>query len=149
MEKEKISQKTKEFFEKMGVNVEIEAIENVDDTLKVKIKTSTKEIDLVGEKGKTLYAIQHLLKAMWKKEMKENFYLDLDINSFKEKRFQYLIEMAQRYADEVSLVKKEIILEPLPPQERRLIHLELAKRTDVTTFSIGKGEHRRLVIKPC
>lgn len=148
MDLEKITKKIDEFFKKMEVKIKIESIKSERETIVVKIK-SEESLDLIGEKGKTLYAIQHLLKAILKKEFNEQFYLDLDINSFKEKRIQYLLEMAKKYADEVSLMKREIILEPLPPQERRIIHLELAKRPDVTTFSIGKGENRRIVIKPC
>lgn len=144
---EKIKEKVNEFFGKLEQNIEIKEVKKEDLTFFVKIE-SKGDPDLIGENGKTLYAIQHLLKCILRREISENFYIDLDINSFKEKRKKYLVEMAKRYADEVSLLKREIILEPLSSQERRIVHLELAKRDDVTTFSIGQGENRRVVIKP-
>lgn len=144
---EKIKEKVKEFFEKLEEPIEIKEVKREDLTFFVKIESKS-NLDLIGENGKTLYAIQHILKCILRREIPENFYIDLDINSFKEKRKKYLIEMARKYADEVSLLKREIILEPLSAQERRIIHLELAKRNDVATFSIGQGENRRIVIKP-
>jgi len=59
-----------------------------------------------------------------------------------------LKELAKSVADEVALTKKERILEPMSAYERRIIHLELASRPDVTTESIGKEPKRRVVIKP-
>jgi spoIIIJ-associated protein len=92
--------------------------------------------------------IQHLLNAIFKKEIGEEFFLDLDIEGYKEKKVKYLKELARSVADEVALTKKERILEPMPAYERRIIHLELASRPDVTTESIGKEPKRRVVIKP-
>jgi len=56
--------------------------------------------------------------------------------------------LAKEIADEVALTKKEKILPPMPAYERRIIHLELAQRPDVTTQSIGQEPERRVVIKP-
>jgi spoIIIJ-associated protein len=103
---------------------------------------------LIGEKGQTLFEIQHLLKAILKREISENFYLDLDINDYKKKKIEYLKELAKSVADEVSLTKKEKILSPMPAYERRIIHLEIAGRKDVTSESIGKEPERRVVIRP-
>ena len=51
-------------------------------------------------------------------------------------------------ADEVVLTKKEKILSPMPAYERRIIHLELAERKDVSTESIDQGLERKVVIRP-
>jgi len=56
--------------------------------------------------------------------------------------------MARGLADEVVLTKKEKILPAMPAYERRIIHLELASRSDVTTESIGKEPDRQIVIRP-
>jgi spoIIIJ-associated protein len=144
--KEKIEKRIKEFFSKMGFEVEAE-ISKVDKTFKVNVKTKDYQ-ELIGEKGKILLEIQHLLNAIFKKEMGEEFFLDLDIEGYKEKKIKYLKELARSVADEVALTKKERILEPMPAYERRIIHLELASRSDVTTESIGKEPKRRVVIKP-
>jgi len=144
--KEKIEKRIKEFFSKMGFEVETE-ISRIDKTFKVNVKTKDYQ-ELIGERGKTLLEIQHLLNAIFKKEIGEEFFLDLDVEGYKEKKIKYLKELARSVADEVALTKKERILEPMPAYERRIIHLELASRPDVTTESIGKEPKRRVVIKP-
>jgi len=56
--------------------------------------------------------------------------------------------LARSLADEVAITKKEKILSSMPAYERRIIHLELAGRSDVTTESIGQEPERRIVIRP-
>jgi len=142
----KIEEEVKEFFSKMGFEVELK-ISRKEDVFKVDVQTKEFQ-DLIGEKGKTLFEIQHLLNAILKKKMGEEIFLDLDIGGYKEKKIKYLKELARSVADEVALTKKERILEPMPAYERRIIHLELASRPDVTTESIGKEPKRRVVIRP-
>lgn len=144
---EKIQKEIENFFEKMGIEVQIEILPQQDLTLPVNLKTEDFQI-LIGEEGRTLFQIQHLLSAILKRKINENFYLDLDIAGYKTKKILYLKELAKSVADEVSLTKKERILEPMSAFERRIIHLELASRPDVTTESIGKEPRRRVVIKP-
>jgi spoIIIJ-associated protein len=142
----KIEKEAKEFFSKLGIDFELK-ISKVDNTFKIDLQTKEFQ-DLIGEKGKTLNEIQHLLSAILKKKIKEEFFIDLDIGGYKERKIKYLKELAKSVADEVALTKKERILEPMPAYERRIIHLELASRSDVTTESIGKEPKRRVVIKP-
>ena len=77
------------------------------------------------------------------------FYIDLDIQNYKKKKAEYLKELARSLADEVSLTKKEKNLDPMPAYERRIIHLELAERKDISTESIGEEPERKIVIRPC
>ena len=143
---EKIKKEVKEFFSKLGFEVEVEILQREGF---FKVNAQTKEFqDLIGEKGKTLLEIQHLLNAILKKKMGGEIFIDLDIAGYKERKIKYLKELAKSVADEVALTKKEKILEPMPAYERRIIHLELASRPDVTTESIGKEPKRRVVIKP-
>jgi len=144
---EEIKKTVKEFFEKATLEVEMEFLSPEDLTLPINLKTEDPQI-LIGEKGQTLFEIQHLLKAILKRKIKENFYIDLDINNYKKKKIDYLKEMARSLADEVALTKKEKILSAMPAYERRIIHLELAERRDVTTESIGQEPERRVVIRP-
>jgi spoIIIJ-associated protein len=156
---EEIKKTVKEFFEKATLEVEIEFLSPEDYnppttpkekryiTLPINLKTEDPQI-LIGERGQTLFEIQHLLKAILKRKIKENFYIDLDINDYKKKKIDYLKEMARSFADEVALTKKEKILFPMPAYERRIIHLELAGRTDVATESIGQEPDRKVVIRP-
>jgi spoIIIJ-associated protein len=142
----KIEMEAKEFFSKLGIDFELK-ISKIDNTFKIDLQTKEFQ-DLIGEKGKTLNEIQHLLNAILKKKIKGDFFIDLDIAGYKERKIKYLKELARSVADEVALTKKERILEPMPAYERRIIHLELASRPDVTTESIGKEPKRRVVIKP-
>jgi len=132
------------FFEKLNFKAKLKKTKIENETIILDFEVEDAE-NLVGE---TLFEIQHLLKAILKKKTKENFYLDLDINDYKKKKIKYLQELAKSVADEVALTKKEKILDPMPAYERRIIHLILAERPDVTTESIGKEPNRRVVIKP-
>jgi spoIIIJ-associated protein len=142
----KIEKEAKEFFSKLGIDFELK-VSKIDNTFKIDLQTKEFQ-DLIGERGKTLNEIQHLLSAILKKKIREEFFVDLDIGGYKERKIKYLKELAKSVADEVALTKKEKILEPMPAYERRIIHLELASRSDVTTESIGKEPKRRVVIKP-
>jgi spoIIIJ-associated protein len=145
----KIKEITKEFFKKTTFEVEIEFLPPKDSTLSINLKADEPQI-LIGEGGQTLAEIQHLLKVILRKKIasEENFYIDLDINDYKKKKNSYLKELAQSAADEVALTKKEKTLPPMPSYERRIIHLELAGRSDISTESIGQEPERRIEIKP-
>ena len=144
---EKIKETVREFFEKTTFEVEIEFQSPQDQTLPINIKIDEPQI-LIGEGGQTLVEIQHLLKAILKRKISDSFFIDLDINGYKKKKIEYLKELARSLADEVGITKKEKILSPMPAYERRIIHLELAGRSDVTTESIGQEPERRIVISP-
>jgi len=137
---------TKDFFEKTTFEVEIEFLPLQELTLPINLKTDEPQI-LIGEGGQTLVEIQHLLKTILKRKIQEPFFIDLDINGYKKKKIEYLKELAKSVADEVALTKKEKSLAPMPAYERRIIHLELAGRQDVTTESIGQEPERRVIIR--
>jgi len=143
---EVIKKTAEEFFKKTTFEVEIEFLPPQELTLPINLKTEEPQI-LIGEGGQTLIEIQHLLKTILKKKIQEPFFIDLDINSYKKKKIEYLKELAKSAADEVALNKKEKSLAPMPAYERRIIHLELADRQDVTTESIGQEPERKVMIK--
>lgn len=140
---------TEEFFKKMSFDVEIEFLPQREFTLPINLKSEDPRI-LIGERGETLFEIQHLLKVILKRKIntEEPFYIDLDINDYKKKKIQYLKELACSLADEVSLTKKEKILPQMSAYERRIIHLELADHPNVATESIGQEPERRVMIRP-
>lgn len=144
---EKVKNLTREFFKTTTFEVDISFSSPKDSTIPINIQTPHPKA-LIGEGGQTLVYLQHLLKAILKKSIKDNFYINLDINGYKEKKTQYLKELASSVADEVALSRKEKILPPMPAYERRIIHLELAERTDVATESMGREPERRIMIKP-
>jgi len=144
---EQIKDIVKEFFKRMNFQTEIEILPPKDSTLYINLKMTEPQI-LIGEKGHTLFEIQHLLQIILRKKIEENFYIDIDINDYKKKKIEYLKELALSTADDIVLTKKEKALPPMPAYERRIIHLTLSQRSDVITESIGKDPERRVVIKP-
>jgi len=137
-----------DFFKKMSFEVEVEILPIQDKTIPIRLKTEEPKI-LIGQNGQTLSEIQHLLRAILNHQASEQFYIDLDINDYKKKKIAYLKETAKELADEVALTRREKILFPMSAYERRIIHLELAGRNDITTESVGEEPERRIVIKPC
>jgi spoIIIJ-associated protein len=136
-----------EFFEKMGFEVELGAPFQKEETVFLNLKTPEAGV-LIGEGGQTLFELQHLIKAILKKKIKENFYFDFDINDYKKEKTEYLKELARSSADEAALSRLEKELPAMTPSERRIIHLELASRQDVKTESVGLEPQRRIIIRP-
>ncbi len=148
----KIDKKVKElvekFFEKTSFKVLIKIEESEKDNLQILVNLDEPQA-LIGENGKTLFSIQHLLNKLLKKQLKveQDFYFDLDINGYKKKKTDYLKALAREGADDVIFSKKEKELCPMTAYERRIIHMELKDRQEVITESFGQEFNRRIVIK--
>ena len=144
---DEIRKTIEEFFKKATFEVEAEVLSFEEKTLPVKIKTEEPRI-LIGQNGQTLAEIQHILKAILRRKIPEEFYLNIDINDYKKKKTEYLKETAISLADEVALTKKEKMLTTMSAYDRRIVHLELAERKDVITESTGEEPERRVIIRP-
>jgi len=144
---EKIKKIIEEFFNKTTFSAEIIFLPQKDQTLPIDVKTDSPQI-LIGEGGQTLNEIQRLLRAILRRKIAEPFFIDLDINDYKKKKNEYLKELAFSLADDVVLTKEEKTLAPMSAYERRIVHLVLAERQDVTTESIGQEPERKIIIKP-
>jgi len=116
------------------------------DLVNLEVDLSEPQI-LIGEKGQTLFEAQRLLKIILNKRLEKVFYLNLDINNYKKKKAEYLKEIAKELANEVEITKKEKILMPMSAYERKIIHAELAQRSEIITESCGEGTERHIVIK--
>ena len=136
-----------EFFEKMTVPVEVKIDKLQDQTLPVEIETEDPKI-LIGEGGQTLAEAQRLLKVILRRKIDKPFYIDLDVNNYKKKKTEYLKQLAKSTADEVALNKKEELLSPMTAYERRIVHMELADRNNITTESVGEEPQRKVAIRP-
>ncbi len=146
---EKIKKEVGEFFGKMTFEVNIQSVSQKEEILNISVETEDPQI-LIGERGETLFSIQHLLKLILKRklEIEGIFYVDLDINDYKKKKTAYLKEMARSFAEEVVLTKKEKALSPMSAYERRIIHMELAEMPSIETESVGEEPDRKIIIKP-
>jgi spoIIIJ-associated protein len=144
---ETIRQITKEFFQKTNFDVDIEFLSQKDLIVPINLKTDEPKV-LIGEKGQTLVEIQRLLKAISRKRINQEFYIDLDINGYKKKKVEYLKELAKSIADDVVLLKQEKELPSMSAYERRIIHVELADRDGISTDSVGREPERKVVVRP-
>ena len=143
----KISEEiVKTFFEKMDCLVSAE-VSLKDGVLNIDIKSEEARI-LIGQNGQTLADIQHLLAKIIKKASKEEIFLNLDIEDYKKRKIDYLKDIARAAADEVASSREEKLLPPLSSFDRRIVHMELANRTDIKTESVGENPERRIVVKP-
>ena len=146
---ETIKKETRYLLEKLGTpgDVHVEQIKDSEEsTVQVSLKVEDPKM-LIGERGQTLFDIQHILKLMIRRKITESFYLSLDINEYKKNKEDYLRDLAQTTADEVILLKKPKELPSMPASERRVIHMALADRSDIDSESIGEGTERRVVIR--
>jgi len=137
------------FFEKLGIDAEVEvSFKEEENVIFVALKSSEAPL-LTGEKGETLFHIQRLLNAIFKKKIgATGIYVDFDVNEYKKKKIKYLNELAQKAADDVALTKQEKILSPMFAYERRVVHLAISKREDVISESVGEEPKRQIIIKP-
>jgi spoIIIJ-associated protein len=103
---------------------------------------------LIGRRGQTLAALQHIVRLMVAHRIKERVPIVIDVEGYKQRRYQALQALALRMAEQVRERNKPFALEPMPAYERRIIHLTLADNPDVTTESTGVGEVRKVVITP-
>jgi len=110
------------------------------------IKLGEEASPLIGHRGQTLESLQYLVARYLNEDKEEWRKVEIDINNYRNRREDNLRQMAERMAEQVIRTKREIRTEPLPAPERRIIHLALKENPAVTTFSIGNGVRRRVVI---
>lgn len=106
---------------------------------------------LLGEDGKTLMALNHLVKRVFEQQsIKQNFkplnFL-VDVNDFQEKRIEDLKTKAVMMAERARFFKSSVELLPMNPYERMIIHSFFTNIPDIETESTGFGKDRRVVIK--
>ena len=103
---------------------------------------------LIGRRGDTLRALQFLVSFIASRRLGDRVNLFVDVSGYQERRYETLRSLAQRNARRVASSGREITLEPMPPNERRIVHMALADDPDVNTISDGVGDGRRVVIEP-
>jgi spoIIIJ-associated protein len=101
---------------------------------------------LIGKRGQTLDALQYLVNIVANRYSDSHIRIILDAENFRERRKHTLEELASRLASRVIKTKKEVILEPMNAQERKIIHSELQDHPVVKTYSKGEEPNRRVVI---
>jgi spoIIIJ-associated protein len=103
---------------------------------------------LIGKRGKTLGALQHLVTKILHREAGENVTVVVDTENYRSKREVSLTELAQQLGEKVKKSHRSLTTGPMNAQDRRIIHLALKDDLEVRTKSKGEGNLRRVVIYP-
>jgi len=102
--------------------------------------------DLIGKRGQTLDALQYLVSILANKEKEDYYRVKLDTKNYRERRQKTLENLAKNIASKVKRTKKKVVLEPMNPYERRIIHAYLQSDKYVSTKSEGEEPNRKVVV---
>lgn len=103
---------------------------------------------LIGRRGETLSSLQHIVRLICSRRLERRANIIVDAGGYKSGRSKRLRGLANRMAKQAVQQGRTITLEPMHPNERRIIHLTLRGRNDVMTQSIGEGRGRKVTIVP-
>jgi spoIIIJ-associated protein len=135
--------------EKMGIVCQVEENKGTgeEESLILNIKTEESNY-LIGQYGVNLQALQHIARVLTRKKIGEKISFMLDVNFYRQEKNESISILAKNMAEQALTEKRAIVMRPMSPFERRLVHMELAQDNRIKTESIGEGEDRRVVIKP-
>ena len=102
---------------------------------------------LIGRRGETLRALQFIVKFIASRKLETRANLMIDVEGYQERRDQALVTLAERVAQRVVSSRRSITLEPMPPSERRVVHMALANHSSVETESVGTGDGRQVSVR--
>ncbi|MHB8857159.1 MAG: RNA-binding cell elongation regulator Jag/EloR [Bellilinea sp.] len=142
-----------ELLEKMRVRARLKAQivppadENDQNLILVEVQGDDLSI-LIGRRSETLNALQYISSLIVSKEAGQWVPLLIDVQGYRARRERQLRVLARRMAEQVNHTGRRMALEPMPANERRIIHLELREHPDVTTESIGEEPNRKVTIVP-
>lgn len=104
--------------------------------------------NLIGRRGDALSSLQYVTRLIASRRLQRRANIVIDVGGYKLKRSQKLRELALRMADQAVEQARIIYLEPMPPHERRMIHMALRNHPEVMTKSTGEGDARKVTIVP-
>ncbi len=142
-----------ELLSKMQVKAHIEAIFGQPDEgrsrapILVDITGSDLTV-LIGRRAETLNALQYIASLIIAKRLGHGVTLVVDVEGYRERRQNQIRQLARRMADQAVKTGRRQILEPMPANERRVIHMELRDNTHVRTESVGEDPYRKVTIVP-
>jgi spoIIIJ-associated protein len=131
-------------FEKMKVNADVDTSED-NESILLKVKGDDIGI-IIGRRGETLDSLQYLSSLVVNKGREDYKKVIIDVENYRQKREETLVNLANRLAERVIKYKKSVTLEPMNPYERRVIHSSLQDNKYVETYSTGEGPNRKVVI---
>ena len=131
--------------ERMGVNAEIEIGPRENGGVNVNL-TGAAMGAIIGRRGETLDAIQHLTNYVVNKTNDKHLHISVDAEAYRAKREESLARLAEKMAEKAIKYKRSMALEPMNSYERHVIHTALQNYEGVTTSSTGVEPNRRVVV---
>ena len=143
---EKIETFLKGLLEQMGSNAVPHAVKGEDNTYHVELVGEDLGY-LIGRRGDTLDAIQHLCNYSINRDVEGHVRINVDAEDYRAKREESLRKYARKKAQQVLKVRRRTTLEPMNAYERHVIHATLQEMDNITTHSTGTEPNRRVVIE--
>jgi len=137
----------KDVFDKMNLDAEIIVEEKEEGNYVFNIQGDDMGI-LIGKRGQTLDSFQYLANIVANKNKINHIHITLDTENYRERRKETLETLAKNLAKKVKMTKKSIVLEPMTPYERRIIHFALQNDKHIKTHSEGEEPYRKVIISP-
>ena len=142
-----------ELLEKMKVRATVTAeyIQTSDARSRIPVRVNVQGDDLsylIGRQAETLNSLQYISSLIINKEIGRSVPLIVDVEGYRIRRENQLRQLARRMADQAITTGRRQVLEPMPANERRIVHIELRDNPNVTTESIGEDPRRKVTINP-
>lgn len=129
----------------MGLSVDLE-ITDIEGIFNITLVSDNNAI-LIGKDGKTLNAMQTLIRQSVKNNSGMSIKINLDVSNYKLKKMKNIEKLVREIAKEVSDTKLSVSLEPMNSYERRLVHTIISEYSELETESTGEGKERHVTIK--
>ncbi len=136
----------KTIFDLMKLEVQIERVGH-EDSISFNIRGNDLGI-LIGKHGQTLDALQYLTNLTANRDVDGKVRIVLDVEDYRQRRTDTLNRLAARLADSVKRRGEKVTLEPMSPNERKIIHMALQNDQRIITYSEGEEPYRKIVIAP-
>lgn len=117
-----------------------------DDVIRVEINSDHNPI-LIGKNGVTLQALNEIVRLAVSGKFRRRFRILLDVGDYKDAKYSRVAFIARKTAKEVQRTKQDAVLDPMPSDERRVVHNALSDFSHIKTESQGEGRHRAVTIK--
>lgn len=129
-----------------ALGIEIQTSSVIEDSIiKVTIDSERNPV-LIGRGGKTLQALNELTKLAVGNKFKRRYRILLDVGGYKEEKYEKVVSIAKREASRVLRSKIGVQLDPMTPDERRMVHNALSGMEHIKTESVGEGSERAVTI---
>jgi spoIIIJ-associated protein len=138
----------KEVFNKTNIDVEVDVVQAETNEEQVVYDIHSPDLGIViGRRGETLDALQYLTSLVVNKDTEEYYRIILDAEGYRDRRKKTLERLARKLAQKAVNKERKVVLEPMPPHERRIIHITLKQDSRVRSYSEGEEPFRKVMIE--